>query len=124
MKSYTDKQVKPLGESKHYSPANKEWPNSSYNFNKNHLRHTPFKDNLGNKLVKGFFNLHKEKNLARSRRMRSLRIKNSSKRLFAGKPEIKQTSDKAIITLYTFNRQKQFFLRKIYLLKRKLYSQL
>jgi CHASE2 domain-containing sensor protein len=46
--------------------------------------------------------------------MRNLIRRNSTKKLFVSKPEIKQTNDKVIITAYTADREKDFLLRKLY----------
>lgn len=103
-----------LGQTKHNPPANKEWVNSVYAYNKNNLRSLAVKDSMANKLIKSYFNLSVEKTIARSKRMRSLIRKSTIKRLFASNLEIKQTNDKVIVTVYTFDREKQFLLRKLY----------
>ena len=103
-----------MGDIRHYPPANKEWKNSIYAYNKNSLRSLPALDKMATKTIKSYFSLTNNKKLARSERMRNLIRRRTVKRLFVSKPEIKQTSDKVNITVYTFNREKQFFLRKIY----------
>ena len=106
--------LKLRGEHKHFPPANKEWKNSVYLYNKSNLKSLAVKDNLALKLVKSYFNLHTEKAIARSKRMRSLIRKSTTKKLFVSRPEIKQTNDKVLLTLYTFDREKQFLFRKLY----------
>lgn len=117
---YNNKIFKIIGETKHHPPANKQWDQSIYSFNKNNLKLLPAKDNLVNKIMKSYFYLHNNERLARSRRMRSFKIKNSTKNLFLSKAEIKQTNDKAIITVYVYNREKEYFLRKIFFLSKNL----
>lgn len=76
---------------------------------------------MATKTIKSYFSLTNNKKLARSERMRNLIRRRTVKRLFVSKPEIKQTSDKVNITVYTFNRERQFFLRKIYFYDRNMY---
>ena len=112
-----------VGETRHYPPANKEWRNSIYAFNKNNIKSLPVQDKMASKTIKSYFNLSNNKKLARSRRMRNLIRRNTVKRLFVSRPEIKQTSDKVNLTVYTFNREKQFLLRKMYFYNRNMYIQ-
>jgi len=107
-----------VGDTRHYSPANKEWRNSIYAYNKNTLKSLPALDKMANKTIKSYFSLTNNKKLARSKRMRNLIRRSTVKRLFVSRPEIKQTSDKVNITVYTFNREKQFLLRKMYFYNR------
>ena len=103
-----------VGDIRHYPAANKEWKNSIYAYNQNSIRSLPALDRMASKTIKSYFSLTNNKKLARSERMRNLIRRRTVKRLFVSKPEIKQTSDKVNITVYTFNREKQFFLRKMY----------
>ena len=48
--------LKLVGETKHYPPANKEWTNSVYTYNKASLRSLSVKDNMAKKLIKSYFN--------------------------------------------------------------------
>jgi len=73
---------------------------------------------MADKTIKSYFNLSNNKKLARSKRMRNLIRRSTVKRLFVSRPEIKQTSDKVNLTVYTFNREKQFLLRKMYFYNR------
>jgi len=113
-KDIKGKAFKMVGKSKHFSPANKEWKNSTYAYNKNSIRSISLLDKMAGKMIKGYFNLSNSKKIARSKRMRTLIRRSTAKRLFVSKPEIKQTSDKVMITVYTFDREKQFYIRKLY----------
>jgi ribosomal protein S3 len=108
------KALKIVGDSKHFSPANKEWKNSTYAYNKNSIKSISVLDKMAGKMIKGYFNLGNSKKIARSKRMRTLIRRSTIKRLFVSKPEIKQTADKVMITVYTFDREKQFYIRKLY----------
>jgi len=85
------------------------------------LKSLPALDKMANKTIKSYFSLSNNKKLARSKRMRTLIRRSTVKRLFVSRPEIKQTSDKVNITVYTFDREKQFFLRKMYFYNRNMH---
>ena len=103
-----------VGKNKLFSPANKEWKNSTYAYNKNSIRSISILDKMAGKMIKGYFNLSNRKKIARSKRMRTLIRRSTVKRLFVSRPEIKQSADKVMITVYTFDREKQFYIRKLY----------
>ena len=69
---------------------------------------------MAGKMIKSYFNLNNNKKIARSKRMRTLIRRSTVKRLFVSKPEIKQSAEKVNITVYTFDREKQFYMRKLY----------
>ena len=69
-------------------------------------------------LIRNYFNsffnhkfLHKKYQSGRNRRL-------SNNKIFVSKPEIKHTNSKAILTLYTYNREKKILLKKILELKK------
>ena len=106
---------------KHYPSAIREWNNSIYAFNKNAINLIPQVTELATKLIKSYFNLY---NLKLERKIRSSRLlgrlrKLSSNKIYVSNGEFKHTSNKVIITLYLFNRQKFNFDRKI---KKSLYK--
>lgn len=104
-----------VGETRHYPAASKEWSNSIYAYNKNTVKSLPAKDKVANSLLKSYFNfVAVSQNNTKSIRMRNLIRRNSTKKLFVSKPEIKQTNDKVIVTAYTADREKDFLLRKLY----------
>jgi hypothetical protein len=100
---------------RHFSPANIEWSNSIYTYNKNILRHLPFIDKMLIALIKYYFNLFNTKHenkissLNKSIKLRRLSIN----KIFVSKVELKHTSSKINITIYIYNRQKKYFLNKI-----------
>lgn len=103
---------------KHYPPANKEWFNSIYSYNQNVTKVLPSADHVILKLIKSYFNLYSSK-LERkiksfgSRRLRMRIRRLSTNRVLVSRPEIKHTNDKAVVTIYVYNRQKLYFLNKI-----------
>lgn len=114
----TEKQVKER-DSRHFAPANKEWKNSVYAYNKSNLYAATGKDKIASDLIKGYFNLvPKPIKTTRSKRRRDFLRRTSTKQLFVSKPEIKQNNNKAIITVYTHDREKVSYLKKLYLLNK------
>ena len=100
---------------RHYPPANKEWHNSIYAFNNNTIKLLPVNDKILLKLVKSYFNLYSRKleKKVKSRRLRKRGRRLSTNRILTSRAELKHTNDKVIITIYTYNRQKKYYLNKI-----------
>lgn len=120
--SLYNKQLLPpkiVGEIKHYIPANKEWKNSVYTYNKNYSRNFPSKNNLAIKLIKSYFYLSNNKGLARSKRMRNLIRRRSDQLFHLSNFEVKQTNDKVILTIHIFNREKQTIMKKVLFFNRR-----
>lgn len=103
------------GKAKHYPPANKEWFNSVYAYNKNAIKLLPITDQVILKLVKSYLNIYSRKleNKTRSRRLRIRVRRLSTNRILVSRPELKHTNDKVIVTVYVYNRQKKYYLNKI-----------
>nr|YP_010632402.1 ribosomal protein S3 [Lepraria vouauxii]WBP63120.1 ribosomal protein S3 [Lepraria vouauxii] len=104
-----------VGKPKHYLPANKEWHNSIYAFNNNAIKLLPTSDKNLLKLVKSYFNFYSRKleKKIKSPRLRNRGRRLSTNRILTSKAELKHTNDKVIITIYTYNRQKKYYLNKI-----------
>lgn len=103
---------------KHYPSGIKEWPNNLFLYNKNELKNVSIKNKLASRIIKSYFNLSNDIKIARSKRMRALLKRLSSKRLFISKVEIKGNNDKYSLNIYVYNRIKQYLLRKIYMFNR------
>lgn len=100
---------------KHYLPADKEWFNSIYAYNKNTLPLLPVADKLILKSLKSYFNLYSYK-LERNARIPNLEKrfrKLSTNRILVSKAELKHSSDKIIITVYVYNRQRLYYIKKL-----------
>lgn len=104
-----------VAQAKHYVPSDKEWFNSVYAYNKNTAKLLPVADKVILKLLKSYFNcyspvLEKDAKLPYlRRRLRRL----STNRMLISRPELKHTSDKVIITVYVYNRQRTYYIRKL-----------
>jgi hypothetical protein len=100
---------------KNFPPANSEWSNSIYAFNKKTIRHLPIADKMVIKLIKSYFYLFSPKyeNKISSIRLRIRLRRLSINRIFVSKADLKHSNSKVIITLYIYNRQKKYFLNKL-----------
>ncbi len=116
-KENTDYKGNDIGQTRHYPPANKEWFNSIYAYNKNTTKLLPVADKSILKLIKSYFNLYSgkledNKNKKSPRlRMRVRRL--SVNRILVSRAELKHTSDNVIITIYIYNRHQKYYLKKI-----------
>jgi len=111
-----DKHMDVTGNSMHNPPANKEWSNSIYSFNKNTSKLLPVADKVIIKLIRSYFNLysHKLEKKIRSPRIRKWMRRLSTNRILVSKAELKHHgTDKVIITLYIYNRQAKYYKNKM-----------
>jgi Mitochondrial ribosomal protein (VAR1) len=101
---------------RHFPPANIEWSNSIYAFNKNSIINLPFIDKMVINLIKCYFNLFDPKVENRIYSINtSIKLKRLSiNKIFVSKADIKHTNSKIIITIYVYNRQKKYFYNKLY----------
>ena len=104
-----------IGKPRYYPPANKEWFNSIYVYNNNTIKLLPTTDKVTLKLVKSYFNFYSRK-LEKKIKSRRLRIRGrrlSTNRILISRAELKHTNDKVVITIYVYNRQKEYYFNKI-----------
>ena len=103
---------------KHFNPANKEWFNSIYVYNKDITKTLPYISKNLSRFIKSYFNLYSNKlrNLVKkhkSRRFELKRARQAVKKILVSEPESKHTNNRIIITLYIYNTEKLYFLNKI-----------
>lgn len=102
-----------VGMTKYLPSFSKEWKNTIYSFNKNTLKNIPVNDLNINKIIKGYFNLYfKDNKYTGSKFILLKRRRNLLRRIHVSNAEIKHTNSKAIITLYTINREKNVLKKK------------
>lgn len=104
-----------IGKPRHFSPLSDEWYNSIYTFNMNLLKILPSLNKVLLRIIKSYFNFYSRK-LEKSIKSRRLRIKArrlSINKILTSKPQLKHTNDQIIITIYTYNRQKIYYLNKL-----------
>ena len=110
-----DNNKKNIDFTRHFPPANIEWSNSIYAFNKNSTIHLPFIDKMVVTLIKCYFNFfsprvdNKINSINTNIKLRRLSIN----KIFVSKADIKHTNSKIIITIYVYNRQKKYFYNKL-----------
>jgi hypothetical protein len=112
-----------IGVIRHFPATTKSWFNSIYSFNKNTVKSIPVLDNIVNKIIRMYFNLKSNVNLKKifeRRRTKTRRL--STTKIFVSKAEMKHTNDKVIINLYTYNRNKKYFIRKLRRLYRRIFT--
>ena len=111
-----------VGNTRYFPPVSKEWKNSIYVFNQNNLKNFPIYDLNINYLIKKFFNLQFNSKFL-LKKYRSYRLRSYSlNKIYASKAEIKHTNNKAILTVYVYNREKISLLKKIKILKKVFYK--
>lgn len=113
--SKTNNNLDKLKTFKHFPSSVREWDNSIFVYNKNALPLVPSISKLALKIIKVYFSLY---NWEKEEKLRTKIIRNKHRRLtsskiYLSKGEFKHTNNKVIITLYTFNRQKDNFILKL-----------
>jgi len=99
---------------KYLPSVSKEWKNTSYFFDKNKTKNTPENNILINKIIKYFFNLYFKNKFIQYKSIFSKKRRSFLRRIYVSDVEIKYSSNKAIITLYTLNPEK-YVLQKRYI---------
>ena len=110
---FLKKKIGDVGMIKYLPSFSKEWKNTIYSFNKNTLKNIPVNDININKIIKGYFNLYfKDNKYTGSKYILLKRRRNLLRRIHVSNAELKHTNNKAIITLYTINREKNVLKKK------------
>jgi hypothetical protein len=113
-----------LGNKKYFPPISKEWKNSIYAFNKNSIINLPVNDINIDSLIKYYFNLRFfPKFIYKKYKPRWVK-RPSMNKIYVSNAEIKHTNSKAIITLYSYNREKISLLNKIRKLRKLFFNKL
>lgn len=121
---------------KHFTPASQEWYNNIYAYNSNYIKGLSVTDKNLMTLLKGYFSMY----LARSVFSESQKgldsegegvhasaenkklIRQSARKIFIGKGELKHTSNKVLVTFYVYNTEKWSLNKKFILLYKSLFS--
>nr|YP_009642655.1 ribosomal protein S3 [Phlyctis petraea]QCI56407.1 ribosomal protein S3 [Phlyctis petraea] len=101
-----------VGNNKISIPANKEWYNSVYTYNKNLIKLLPVVDNVIIYLIRSYFNMYNRRleRYIKIRKVPTWKKRLSSRKIWVSKADIKHNNDKVLITLYTYNRQYIYYL--------------
>lgn len=119
--------VNDIGEIKYLPAVSKEWKNSIYSYNSNNVINLPIYDLKINDLIKGYFGLYFNHSFINLKYISRRTKRKSFNRIFVSKAEIKHTNNKALITLYVFNKERLSLLNKVrklrtFFLKRKIHK--
>lgn len=109
--------VNDVGKTKYLPPVSKEWKNNVYNYSSNNIINYPVYDLRINSIIKGYFSLYFNHKFIEHKYISRKKKRKSFNRIFVSKAEIKHTANKAIITLYVFNKERSSLLKKAFLLK-------
>lgn len=101
------------GDITHSAPANKEWINSIYAYNKNYIKTLPSVDNVVNNLLSSYFNLTSLVKGKKSRINSIIQRRLTLNKVLLSKAEIKHTNDKINLTVYLHNRNKVTLLENL-----------
>lgn len=102
-----------LGPNKHFPSSTKEWLNSIYTYNNNSVKNLSVADKNLTSLVKSYFYMYYGNKILKFKRIPSWIRRRNLNQIFIGKPELKHTNNKVVITLYVFNQQKRLLDKKI-----------
>nr|YP_009763300.1 ribosomal protein S3 [Metarhizium rileyi]QIS49079.1 ribosomal protein S3 [Metarhizium rileyi] len=116
------KKVGDIGKIKYLPSFSKEWKNVVYSYNKNNLKNIPMNDVNINKIIKSYFNLYFKyhKYIGSKKFILLRRRRNFLRRIYVSNAEIKHTNNKAIITLFTVNREKKLLKKKYLKINKKI----
>lgn len=116
--------VNDIGKTKYFPASSKEWKNSVYYYNYNNIKNFPIYDLNINNLIKGYFNLHFNHQFIRTK-IKARKWKRASlNRIHVSKPEIKHTNSKAIITVFTYNKERASLIQKVLLLRKRFFNEI
>ena len=115
-----------IGKTKYLPSFSKEWKNVVYSYNKNNLKNIPMNDVNVNKIIQSYFNLYfKDHKYIGSKKFILLRRRrNFLRRIYVSNAEVKHTNNKAIITLFTVNREKKLLKKKYLKINKKISNNL
>nr|UYL26194.1 rps3 [Cordyceps militaris] len=116
-----------------YLPSfSKEWKDTIYSYNQNTIKNIPSNHLNIHKIIQSYFNLFfsTKKNNENKRfiypgkYITMKRRRNFLRKIYISNPDIKYTNNKAIITLFTLNRERNYLLKKYIKTNKKIQSYL
>jgi hypothetical protein len=109
--------VNEVGPIKYLPAVSKEWKNSIYQYNNNNMVNLPVYNLKLNSLIKGYFSLYFNHKFLNHKYITIKSKRKSLNKIFVSSAEIKHTNNKALITLYVYNKERISLLKKIKELK-------
>lgn len=108
---------------RHYAPSIREWTTASYSFNKNNTKYNYSNSKIINNIINSYLRLTPKSSIdVKSKRMRDLSRRSTTKQLFASRSYIKQTPNRHVITTYLYDRQQKGYVNTLYMLQHTLYN--
>ncbi len=89
-----------------FPTATKEWFNSVYAYNQNYIKNLSVADKTLSQLVKSYFNFYFNQKVLKSSKIATRFRRLSLNKILISKAELKHTSSKVTVTLYTYNAEK------------------
>jgi hypothetical protein len=109
-----------VGPTKYLPPISKEWKNTVYTFNPNNIKNYPIYDKDINNLINDYFNLRFDHKFIFDKYRPEWKKRITMNKIYLSKAEIKHTNSNAIISIFTFNKEKSSLLQKIKFLRKSL----
>lgn len=102
-----------IGPTRVFPTATKEWFNSVYTYNQNFIKNLSIADKTLSRLVKSYFNFYFNNKVLKSSQIATRFRRLSLNKILISKAELKHTSSKVTVTLYTYNAEKIFLTLKL-----------
>jgi hypothetical protein len=102
-----------VGKTKYFPAESKEWKNKVYFYNYNQMINFPFYDININKLIKSYFTMYFRNKIIKKKYLSPTQKRLSLNKVYVSKPEIKHTNNKAIITIYVYDRENLILLNNV-----------
>lgn len=101
------------GKIKYLPSFSKEWKDTIYSYNQNTLKNIPSHHININNIIQSYFNLYFNKSIKEEGKLITMkRRRNLLRKIHVSNPDIKYTNNKAIITLFTLNRERNYLFKK------------
>lgn len=113
-----------VGNHKYFPPVSKEWKDSVYAFNKNNIKNLPIYHIKINEIILNYFNLYFKRKFIFNKFISYRKKYLSLNKIYVSKAEIKHTNNKAILTVYVYNREKISLLKKIQKIRRSFFEKI
>lgn len=102
-----------IGPTRVFPTATKEWYNSVYAYNQSYIKNLSIADKTLSRLVKSYFNFYFNKKVLDSSKIAIRFRRLSLNKILISKAELKHTSSKVTVTLYTYNAEKIYLTLKL-----------
>jgi hypothetical protein len=106
------------GDVKYISPISKEWNNTVYLYNNNNYKNLAINNINISSIIQHYFNLQFTPKFINKKYKPRWVTRPSINKIYISNTEIKHTNSNAILTIYTFNREKLSLLKRIKTLRK------